>query len=78
MKYCCYYSYIDNKGKKLNLSNLSRKDSIYKEIEADSVEEAMAKFKEYYPSLRMIGIRKDREFNSISKFNSGLIGKLYN
>ncbi len=75
--YCCYYSQIDKNGKKLNLNNLSRKDSIYKEIEAESLKEAISLFRELNPTLRLIGVRKDRKFESVAEFNSGLIGKLY-
>ena len=77
MNYCCYYSEISKEGKKLDLKHLNRIDDTYKIIEASNVKEAIDKFNQLNPNLRMIGIRRDREFSSVPQFSSGLIGKLY-
>ena len=60
VEYCCYFSIIDLQGNKLKLVNTKKMDCTYKILEAESVKQAAAKFSMQYPTLRMIGIKKNR------------------
>lgn len=76
MQYCCYYSYKDIQGKKLKIRHLDWEEQIFHLIDADSVEDAIIKFKELYPTHKMIGIRKNKDFQDLN-MGTGLINKLY-
>lgn len=79
MKYCCYYSEIDTKGRKMNLRELSRQDSLFYVVDADNVSDAMNKFSSEYPLLRMIGIRKYKILDQVDiGTNCSMVKKLYN
>ncbi len=78
MKYCCYYSEIDLQGRKMDLRSLSREDSLFYVVDADNVSDAMNKFSIEYPLLRMIGIRKYRDFQQTDLgTNCSMVKKLY-